>query len=678
MQIPLYNQQINVGGGAPLPRAEGNPVSPSIGQALQNVGQGLQQVGQGITTQETVEAKILREQAEQNAKVRAGNDDAQDYSHWSQWMKDSQASAVGGATGYTQTFLDAFKKYQDDSLSNTQTPLERQYRQQSLNSLFKQLAPQAIAFEANATKNDRVNTTKNTIDTWINFVNREPTKVGIALNSIVQTMPDVGPELRNKLLEYAHKELPYSAASGALEHAAQAGDISAIRTLRERIAGEHGDMLDPAKRSALITKAYGYENGIQAAGDRAQEKAIREQQAREDKAGDAYKAASDLALSGRYLSLDYISQLSDIAAGTGYAPAVQELVKSQGELARFASLSSPVRKAELERMRAPGATKGQGTDPATQSLLDRMDRMDAAIDSDAKQNPWKAAQERGVIERAPLVQITDVPSAQQLVAQRMGAINVVERWTGRRESPLQPEEAQQTGKIIRALPLDQQASALGSLGASAGNMDRVSDLAKQMGDKDKTLGMAMAYANSHTTTGRLTSEWILKGEQALRDGIVKIDNMKETGWRAEIAEKIRGAGATKEVEDQWIDAAYLIKTGLTASGDTKDGIKYAVNLATGGIITKNGSKIPLPYGMQEDTFDDRIAAIKAADLAPQVPGGVVYSGKTAIPLAQFVSQLPKASLMHAGQGRYAIRAGTGLVMTDPSNPKSYLILEIKP
>ncbi|KAF7958207.1 hypothetical protein AWV80_01160 [Cupriavidus sp. UYMU48A] len=68
MQIPLYQQQVNVGGGAPLPRADANPVSGAVGQGLTNTAQGLQQVGQGFAHEATVQAKLLREQEEQDAK----------------------------------------------------------------------------------------------------------------------------------------------------------------------------------------------------------------------------------------------------------------------------------------------------------------------------------------------------------------------------------------------------------------------------------------------------------------------------------------------------------------------------------------------------------------------------------------------------------------------------------
>ena len=90
-------------------------------------------------------------------------------------------------------------------------------------------------------------------------------------------------------------------------------------------------------------------------------------------------------------------------------------------------------------------------------------------------------------------------------------------------------------------------------------------------------------------------------------------------------------------------------------------IDNAVTLATGGIIDRNGQKIPLPYGVKEDDFTKRIDSIKSADLTGQAPDGMVMIGRTPMPLAQFVATLPKAALIHAGQGLYNVRAGTGTV-----------------
>jgi hypothetical protein len=109
-----------------------------------------------------------------------------------------------------------------------------------------------------------------------------------------------------------------------------------------------------------------------------------------------------------------------------------------------------------------------------------------------------------------------------------------------------------------------------------------------------------------------------------------------------------------------IDAAYKIAAARYAEGKGAD-LDNAVRLATGGIIERNGQKLPLPYGMTRATSTSAWPAIKPADLAGQAPDGQVLVGRTPMPLEQFVESLPKATLVHAGQGLYNVRAGASLV-----------------
>ena len=483
------------------------------------------------------------------------------------------------------------------------------------------------------------------------------------------------PEQMQQAKQAFREGATYNFANATLEGAAQTGNADLIRAAMEKIGGPDGESIDPARRTALITKGYGYLNGIQAAAVRAQEKAEREQKAREDKAKDVFNSTFQLLTEGRFLSTDYISTAADTVAGTSMAEPFQKLVQQQADDAMFATKPLPQQAALLEQMRARGSTRGVGTDPASQKEYERLDRIYTASVAAYKENPWQAAQERGVIERAPLITLSSVQDAQSIIGQRMQEIGQVEVAAGEKISPLQPEEAQTVGRIVRALPPDQQSSALASFGALIGDADRVAALARQISEKDKTLGIAMAYANSKTTAGRYTSELILRGERAIRDKVIKPEDTRETGWRAEIVREIGDATLNEQVRQQWIDAAFNIQAAIAAEGGGTD-IRRAVNLATGGLREqRDGTKIPCPYGMSDDTFTQRIGTLTAADFAEQVPGGTVRVGVTAMPLDQFVRRLPQASLVHAGQGKYAVRAGTGFVTNDAGQR---IIIDLNP
>lgn len=484
-------------------------------------------------------------------------------------------------------------------------------------------------------------------------------------NTVAQSMgPKAGwdPVQIAKASQSFAENATYNFANATLEGAAQTGNKDLVIAARERIQGPEGEAIDPAKRNALITKAYGYENGIDASGVREAEKWKREQEARENKGRDALQDAQKLMINGRFLSTDYISQLADVTAGTSAAPAVQEIVRSQSQVAGFASMPISKQTAIIEQRRQSGSTVSVGTSPEAEKLTDYMQQVTDGTRKAYAENAWTAAQERGVIRTAPAVSLNNIQDAQAILSERMQQINTVEAAAERKVSPLQPQEAEQVGRIIRTLPPDQQSGALAGFGSVIGNSDRVAALAKQIDAKDKVLATAIMYSNSQTTQGRYVSELVLRGERAIKDGTIKVDGMKESGWRASIAKEIGDAFPNQEVRDRMIDAAYYIKAGLTSDGTVKDDITNAVRLATGGIAEqRDGSRVPIPYGMTNDQFATRLKGIQAVDIADQVQGGQVFVGKTAMPVDQFIKQLPDASLVHAGQGLYNVRAGTGLV-----------------
>lgn len=482
-------------------------------------------------------------------------------------------------------------------------------------------------------------------------------------NTTVDTMgPAAGwdPEKIASAKQSFKEGATFNFANATLEGAAQTGDAALVRAAREKLEGPEGDALDPGRRTALITKAYGFENGIVAAGVRDAEKLKREQEARENKGRDAYKDAQAMALNGRYLSIEYISELTAITAGTSAAPAVKELVRSQAAVAGFASLPLSQQTAMIEHRRVAGSTQGTGTNPDAEKMVANMERIRDGGQKAYAENPWTAAQERGVIPRAPEVQMTDLPGAQAVLAERMKQIGTVEAAAERKISPLQPQEAEQIGRLVRSLPPDQQSTALATFGKMIGDGDRLAALARQIDTKDKVLGTAMMVGDLQTDRGRYVSELLLKGARAIKDKSIMLDEHKETGWRGAIANEIGDAFPNQEVRDRLIEAAYYVQAGFAAEGSGTD-TSRAIRLVVGRIVEHNGSKIPLPRGMEESDFEKRLSSIKPQALAAQTPGGNVYIGKTAVSVDQFVKSLPDAKLVSAGGGRYNIRAGMGLV-----------------
>lgn len=466
------------------------------------------------------------------------------------------------------------------------------------------------------------------------------------------------PEQIGKSKQAFKENVTFNSFRRAGQDAMQSGNPAMVEQVQQRLAGPEGDAMDPAKRNALDQTLFGWQQSMEARAERELAKADREAERRLKTASDSLEKGYQLAMNGGYLSPDYMAQLSAQAQGTGLEPQVQALFASQKEVAGFASMPPDQRAERLNAMRARRATPGVGIAPEQNEVLLRAERIDDNLRKQVDTNAWEAAQGVGVIRQAPQINITDPQAAIAVVGQRMAEIGVVEDWAGKKVSPLQPVEADQLTKLVKTLKPDAASSMLGQIGALVGDSDRVAAITKQMHDKDNTIGTAMAFASSKTTQGRYTAELVLQGAQAIKDKSIKVDGIAESGWRAQIAKQVRGAYSNQEAEDQVINAAFLI--AAAKGGD----VDNALNLATGGIIERNGGKIPLPYGMKEREFDKRLGAITPADLQGQAPSGFVQAGSARVPVAQFLQSIPDAQLVHAGQGRYNVRAGTTLVTNE--------------
>lgn len=441
--------------------------------------------------------------------------------------------------------------------------------------------------------------------------------------------------------------------------AMQSGSMGAIDEVQKRLAGPEGDALDPAKRNTLDQTLFGWKSQLLARQEAAQNRADRQQDKRDAAAVKSVNAISDIVATGGLVSPDLIAQTAADVQGTPAEAQFRQTIEIQRAAGGFGSKSLPEQGRILAQIATERTDPNVGTTPEREKVFNTLKSINARQqkmldDGEA----WKLAASNGTIREAPLVNIADPQGALAVVQQRMAQIGDVEAMAGRPVSPLQPQEAEQMGKLLRTLKPDQASTMLGQLGGFIGDQNRIAAVAKQLGDKDGTLGMAMLYANAKTSEGRYTAELILQGEQAIKDKVIKVDGAAESGWRAEISKRVRGAYSNQEVENNVVEAAF--KIAAAKGGD----VDNAINLAAGGIIERNGGKIPLPYGMKEPEFEKRLSAITPGNLEAQAPGGVVIVGPNRLPLADFVKTLPDARLVHAGQGLYNVRAGNQLVTNE--------------
>lgn len=485
-------------------------------------------------------------------------------------------------------------------------------------------------------------------------------------------------QIKQKFVENTSANVTNLALSGF----AATGNLEGIQDTRKRLEGPEGDVLDPTKRTALITKAYGYENHIIAQRERDAQKADSEQRARDVQGQTAYNQMYDLWANGRFMSPDAMSAAADAAAGTASEKPLQELFKRQSQVAGFASQPLSIQRNQLEQMRAAGSTAGVGMSPDDLKQYQQLDKIYTAGVQAYKENPWQAAQERGVISDLQTISLGDIQTAKTVIAERMKQIGVIEDKAGRRVSPLQPQEASDLLRLVSALPLDARAQALNVIGGAIGVAGRISDLASQWKDRDEAMSLALKAGAGggngnplKSVSGTPVSAFILSGAQAIKDKTVKVDDIAGSGLHSQIATKINGVLPGEQEEDAK-RMAYYIAVGSAArngraapnSTDIQDGI----NAATGGITNTGGTRfngepnrVAMPYGWTESQFTSSLKAAGVGNIENTVNGapiGAVYVGRDEISAADFMKKFASYKLVRVGvRGTYAVQAGQQFV-----------------
>lgn len=432
--------------------------------------------------------------------------------------------------------------------------------------------------------------------------------------------------------------------------------LQGINALQKRITeGDYADKLDSNRRNSLVAKLDAYKTSLIQRNEAAAARAQRQQELALKRAEAEFNTFQSMSDKGTILAPEYIDRAVAATKGTPYQAGIVAMAKQAQETGGIASQPISSQQAMLTQVDTLIAQRGRS--PELDKRREQIAKVLNASQSDLKENGLRAGLERGVItDMAPL----DVSSPEAMaasVSKRLQQADHVSAWAGKAVSPLDASEADQVRSIMEALPPKQRAAAVSTIAQSVG--PRYSGaIAQQLDSKDKALSLAFATAGDKTTAGRFTSELLLKGAQAIKDGTAMKDDKKVTGWKATIATEIDGALPDERAATAVKDAAYLIAAGIAAeNGGTVGGddIKRAVRLAMGGsIIERNGKKLPIPAGLDASEFETRVKSISADDIVRQAPEGKVRVGGAEMSAADFAASVPGQELIYAGPGRYAV------------------------
>ena len=433
-------------------------------------------------------------------------------------------------------------------------------------------------------------------------------------------------------------------------------NLQGINALQKRITeGDYADKLDSNRRNTLVAKLDAYKTSLIQRNEAAAARAARQQELALKKAEAEFNTLQGMADKGTILAPEYIDRAVAATKGTPYQAGIVAMAKQAQETGGIAA--QPIRNQQTLLTQVDTLIAQRGRTPELDKRREQIAKVLNASQADLKENGLRAGLERGVItDMAPL----DVSSPEAMAgsfAKRIQQADHVSAWAGKSVSPLDANEAEQVRGILDTLPPKQRSAAVATIAQSVGPR-YAGAIAEQLDSKDKALSLAFATAGSKTTADRFTSELILKGSQAIKDGTAMKDDKKVTGWKASIAKEIDGALPDERAATAVKESAYFIAAGIaTEKGGNvgSDDISRAVRLAIGGsIIERNGKKLPIPAGMEASDFESRVQSVSPNDIIKQAPEGKVRVGGAEMSAADFATSIPGQELIYAGSGRYAV------------------------
>lgn len=302
---------------------------------------------------------------------------------------------------------------------------------------------------------------------------------------------------------------------------------------------------------------------------------------------------------------------------------------------------------------------------------------------DARQkDPIAYAAQSGMYAIKPLADLQPQSLAAELPRRAAAAARIATDY-GTPVTLLTQTEAKALSAQLKAAPVEAQKQILGTMSGAVGDVELYKRTMQAIAPDSPVIAMAGVHqAQRHAMTdGRDVADLLLRGQAILTpnkkdDGsgheggrsLLKMPEEKFllSDFNAAAGEAFKGREQAADLFYQGAKAIYAARSAeegdYSGNFDTKRW-RGAIQLATGGVQSHNGTKLVLPYGMAYDTFRTTLAD-RAGQLTKDTP-----------PLNASVQELLGLPMENYGDGRYLFRRGAGYVVDQNGRP---LIVDVNP
>lgn len=203
--VPEYQQQRAPRGDLPIARASMATADDPTGRVLEQAGRGLEQIA--LRQQAAVERT-----QEEDGKAYAGTALSNARLYWDTEFQRRADTAQPGAPDFTGTMVKDYQAWAAEQESSAPTPAAKRFLQAHLRAYGDSLQGRALNYEADQRLAFRTTSYEGAALNWSKVVNQDNSQYSVGKSALTETLPDVGPANRQKLLDSALKQLRNAAA----------------------------------------------------------------------------------------------------------------------------------------------------------------------------------------------------------------------------------------------------------------------------------------------------------------------------------------------------------------------------------------------------------------------------------------------------------------------------------
>lgn len=623
MRIPInpFQRQVapSLAGGPALTQRPPDTGMGQLGEAVTNFGMQRHQVQELFQHEQD---KVAASQASSQAQL--------------DWLQKLDAAKKtfdpGSSVGFVQPLLDGFDKDTQSRVDTVQSPGARQMLAQQMSMLRSSIGAHSVAFETDARRDWRKGSIDEILNKRASSAVLDPSRFNDLLaqqTADVANSIDLSPVEKQAKLARGREVLAYSAGQTVM-HNDPAGFLKAASDEKLFNATPFMPHLSPQhlidlKNHAQVLMA---QRASKAEADNA--KFLKEAETTTD-------TVRKMWVAGEAPSLSFTNEVLGKTVTSPYEGQIRYMLQQMQDGAGHGSL--PLPKQEQNIREAEASAGAHGTSADATKLLAYAREVTNTQRAAYADNPWAASSR---FARAPLVEDTPLPAPElvpEYVKKVAPMMDAVESLYGKPVSPLQPRQVQKFSEQLAALPPGPRADILGRIGDPL-NLDRIHALVEQLDKTNKPLALMLRAGSGKTTFDRAASETLARGVDALRDKTIKPDDAAVTGWRAEIATKLRGTLGSEKDEQDMIDAVFYTRAGMEEPGYPGGAsIDAAIRLAVGQHVNRGGIKTILPKGMTTDDLADKLRTFTPEVLRGIVqPAGAAGAGRGDAPVVYFQGQ----------------------------------------